>query len=93
MRGLIAWGVGLLPLLPATLLGSAPAGAQEAPVNFIRVAELSALLKGGTKVLVIDVRSRPEYLARHIPGASSIPLDTIEARAAEVPRQGLVVLY
>ena len=41
----------------------------------------------------IDVRSRQEYLTRHIKGAISIPLDTIELRAGEVSRQGLVVLY
>ena len=55
--------------------------------------ELSALLRKGTPAQVIDVRSRQEFLTRHIKGAISIPLDTIEMRAGEVSRQGLVVLY
>ncbi len=41
----------------------------------------------------MDVRSRQEYLTRHIKNAVSIPLDTIDLRAGEIPRQGLVVLY
>jgi rhodanese-related sulfurtransferase len=35
-------------------------------------------------VAVIDVRSPEEYAAGHIPGALSIPVEELEARAAEV---------
>jgi hypothetical protein len=70
-----------------------PAAGQEPPITFIKVAELNRLLRTGAQVRLVDVRSRQEYLTRHLPGAISVPLDTIEARAAEVPRQGLVVLY
>jgi 3-mercaptopyruvate sulfurtransferase SseA len=87
------WRTGLLLLLPAVLLGGPSARAQEAPIAFIKVAEVHALMKRGARVHLVDVRSRQEYLARHIKGAASIPLDALEARAAEVPRQGLVVLY
>lgn len=83
----------LLVLLPATLVGGPSAAAQDAPIRFIRVAEVHALLQRGATVHLIDVRSRQEYLARHIKGALSIPLNVLEERAAEVPRQGLVVLY
>lgn len=85
----------LLALVAAALLpGAARVGtAQPAPFELIRVDELNALLRKGTPAQVIDVRSRQEYLTRHIKGAISIPLDTIELRAGEVSRQGLVVLY
>ena len=85
----------LLALLAALLLpGASPvADAQNPQFEVIKVAELNALLKKGTKVSIIDVRSRQEYLTRHIKAAVSIPLDTVELRAGEVPRQGLVVLY
>jgi hypothetical protein len=85
----------LLALLAATLPpGASPVGAaQQPPIELIKVDQLNSLLQKGAKVQIIDVRSRQEYLARHIKGAVSIPLDTIEVRAAEVPRQGLVVLY
>lgn len=85
----------LLALLTAALLHAAPpaASAQQPAFEVINVAQLDSLLKKNTKVQVIDVRSRQEYLTRHIKGAVSIPLDTIELRGGEVPRQGLVVLY
>jgi hypothetical protein len=85
----------LLMLVTATLLPGASRGAnaQKPAFEVIKVAELNALLKKGAQPPIIDVRSRQEYLTRHIKGAISIPLDTIEIRAGEVPRQGLVVLY
>ena len=85
----------LLALLAAALLpGASRVGsAQQPPFEVIKVAQLNALLKKGAKAQIIDVRSRQEYLTRHIKGAVSIPLDTIELRAGEVSRQGLVVLY
>jgi hypothetical protein len=81
--------VGALLLPGASRIGSA----QQPPIELIKVEQLNALLRKGTPVQIIDVRSRQEYLSRHIKGALSIPLDTIELRAGEVPRQGLVVLY
>jgi hypothetical protein len=90
----------VLALLTTALLAAAPSAsrAQQASppspaFEIIKVAQLDALLKKNAKVPIIDVRSRQEYLTRHIKGAVSIPLDTIELRSAEVPRQGLVVLY
>jgi hypothetical protein len=85
----------LLVLLAAALLPGAAgvSSAQQPPIELIRVGQLDALLRKGTPAQVIDVRSRQEYLTRHIKGAISIPLDTIELRAGEVSRQGLVVLY
>jgi Rhodanese-like domain len=85
----------LLALLAAALLpGASRVGnAQQPPIELIRVDQLNALLQKGTAAQVIDVRSRQEYLNRHIKGAISIPLDTIELRAGEISRQGLVVLY
>ena len=85
----------ILALLAAALLPGASrvGGAQEPPIELIKVEQLSALLRKGSPAQVVDVRSRQEYLTRHIKGAISIPLDTIELRAGEVSRQGLVVLY
>ena len=84
-----------LVVLAATLLagGSRETTAQQPPIELIKVTQLDFLLKKSQKVQVVDVRSRQEYLTRHIKGAVSIPLDTIELRSGEVPRQGLVVLY
>ena len=85
----------LLALLAAALMPGTPheANAQQPPFELIKVAQLDSLLRKGTKIQVVDVRSRQEYLTRHIKGAVSIPLDTVELRVGEIPRQGLVVLY
>lgn len=45
------------------------------------------------EVTVLDVRPRDEYRAGHIPGALSVPLEEIEGRFAELPRDSEVVAY
>jgi hypothetical protein len=85
----------LLALLAGALLPWAPSAVHAQPLSFelIKVAQLDYLLRKSTQIQIVDVRSRQEYLTRHIKGAVSIPLDTIDLRAGEIPRQGLVVLY
>jgi rhodanese-related sulfurtransferase len=43
--------------------------------------------------VVVDVRPVEEYEAGHIAGAMSIPLDELESRLAEIPRDAEVVAY
>jgi 3-mercaptopyruvate sulfurtransferase SseA len=40
-------------------------------------------LHGRGGVVVLDVRSADQFRAGHIPGAISVPLDTVAARASE----------
>ena len=54
--------------------------------------ELVARMARGDVVLV-DVRPEEEYAAGHIAGARSIPLDELERRLAELPREREVVAY
>ena len=65
----------------------------EIPIELIRVKQVAQLLSESAPVVLVDVRSRQEYLIRHIKGALSIPIDSIEVRSREVPREGVVVLY
>jgi rhodanese-related sulfurtransferase len=45
-------------------------------------------------IVVVDVRTRTEFEARHVPGAKNIPVDQIVARAAEIgPRSTPALLY
>ena len=44
-------------------------------------------------VTVIDVRPGEEYAAGHIPGASSLPLDELAGRLAELPHDTTIVAY
>jgi rhodanese-related sulfurtransferase len=48
--------------------------------------ELKAKLDRGEKVLVIDVRTDEEVKSGSIPGAIHIPMDQLEARMKDVPR-------
>jgi len=45
------------------------------------------------QVSVLDVRPIAEYDAGHIPGAISIPLEDLDRRLSEVPRDQPVVAY
>ena len=75
------------------LLGAAPAAPPDAPVNFITVDELKAELDRGAKADVIDVRNWDAYVEMHIRGARSMPLRSVERRASEISKTGLVVFY
>ncbi len=44
-------------------------------------------------VVVIDVRPKEEYLAGHISGARSLPVDEIKSRLVELPRDVEIVAY
>jgi rhodanese-related sulfurtransferase len=44
----------------------------------------------GTQVL--DIRQESEYAAGHVPGAAHIELGALAARAADVPKEPLVVM-
>jgi hypothetical protein len=77
------------------LLGAAaPAAPPDHPAKFIKVDELKALVDRGTRVDIIDVRHWDQYTEVHIKGARSMPIRTIEPRAArEISKTGRVVLY
>ena len=45
------------------------------------------------EVIVLDVRPAEEYMAGHIPGARSVPLDELDAVLARLPKRTEVVAY
>ncbi len=79
--------------LAVLLLGATRAEIPDAPVNFIHVDELRALLDQRKRVDIIDVRRPEAYQAQHIKGARSIPLQTFPDGALGISRTGLVVFY
>jgi hypothetical protein len=92
--------ISLLAVVPLLIVGvSLSQAAQHPPpggdiaIEFIGVKQVVQLLDDGAKVVLVDVRSRQDYLIRHIKGAFSFPLERMDARAHEIPREGLVVLY
>jgi rhodanese-related sulfurtransferase len=86
----------LLGALALSLLAAAPAAASHpatGPVLTIDAASLQRLRSESRRVELIDVRP-PEAFARgRLPGARSIPLDTLVPRQKEVPPAAIVVLY
>lgn len=48
---------------------------------------------GRGDVIILDVRPREEFLAGHIPGALSVPLDQLDAALARLPKRTQVVAY
>ncbi len=61
----------------------------------IRPADLLAQIDSQRAPAIVDVRSRHEYLAGHVPGALHIPFWTAGWRAAEIRpgTDGSVVVY
>ncbi len=58
----------------------------------ISAEELQERLHNG-EVILLDVRPKVEYQAGHLPGAISIPLDELERRLNELPRDKTIVAY
>jgi len=60
-------------------------------------AELMAAVRqvesGGSDFVLLDVRDASAYSAGHIPGAVSLPLDELEARAGALARDHKYVAY
>lgn len=54
--------------------------------------DLRARIQQGDVVL-LDVRPANEYDAAHLPGALSIPLEELETRLAEIPKDQEVIAY
>jgi hypothetical protein len=65
---------------------------QVATLPRIEAAEAKALHEAGTATM-IDVRPTAGYAAEHIVGATNIPYTDVQARVAEFPKEGNVILY
>jgi len=61
--------------------------------DFIGVEQLVAEIKGGTKPMLIDVRTKEEFDEVHILGAQSAPLAEFKQYLKSIPRDRPVVLY
>ncbi len=65
----------------------------EEPVEFISSEQVKRLIDIGENVAFIDLRSAEEFNKGHLPGARSIPIDTLGHRWKEIPSAGRVVFY
>ncbi|MBL8096433.1 MAG: rhodanese-like domain-containing protein [Anaerolineales bacterium] len=56
------------------------------------ISVLDAKAERDQGAFILDVRTQEEWDAGHIPNATLIPLDQLQARAAEVPQDQRVVI-
>lgn len=82
-------GLGILSLILAMLAGCG-AGAADPAVD-ISIDETLRLWQN-KEAAIIDVRTPAEYQDGHIPGVANIPLDELEKRMGEIPKDKKVVL-
>lgn len=61
-------------------------------LEVVGAEELMQRLQDET-VVILDVRPEEEYQAGHIPGALSIPVEQLEARLRDIPRDLEVIAY
>ena len=57
----------------------------------IPAGEAQRLVQSGA--LLVDVRSREEYAAGHVPDAINLPVQELPARMSELPRDRALVVY
>lgn len=82
--------LGTLLLIAAAML--AACGGKPAAAGVDIPAAETLRLWNAREAVLIDVRTPAEYQEGHIPGVANIPLDQLERRSQEVPRDKKVVL-
>lgn len=60
--------------------------------RLLPVPELPDLMQAG-EIVLLDLRPRVEFLAGHLPGAISIPLEELEHKLDELPQDKTIVAY
>lgn len=60
--------------------------------SFCPQVKASELVLVKDNLVLVDVRSPIEFEAEHIDGSINIPLDTLDARFSELPRQGELII-
>lgn len=88
----------LIAAIVLAVLAAGPglAGAGHGPfatVLTIDAESLKGLIDEGRAPLPIDLRPAADYRSGRLPAARSIPLDEMERRLGEIPRDRLVILY
>jgi rhodanese-related sulfurtransferase len=79
-------------LLLAGALWAVSSVAVAAPYKNVTSAEAKTLLGQGG-VFLLDVRTPQEYQQAHLEGAVLIPIDQVEKRLGEIPRNKPILVY
>ena len=65
------------------------------PASLIMVAEIDEILGRGERVIFVDARNVVAWATSRVklPGAIRVPVDEVDRRIGEIPRDGRVVPY
>jgi len=98
LAGVVADALGLRAAVWAIALLTAGSGLVTAVrmretlrARCITVDDLVARLAKDQALYVVDVRSPEEFAAGHVPGATNIPLPTLETQVGRLPRDAVIV--
>jgi rhodanese-related sulfurtransferase len=86
----------LTALVALVLLALGPAGCASGVMpDRVTPQALLAAIDAGTAPVIVDVRTRREYEAGHVPGAIHVPFYTLLVRQDDIPgpRERPVVVY
>ena len=91
--GLVAIGAVLVAAVAFLLLRPTEPCCADATVNIVPDAYQDQFISGSEPHLLIDVRTVQEFDSGHIAGAVNIPVESLESRLSEVPRDQTIVVY
>jgi phage shock protein E len=86
------WVFAVTVLMAACSMGPAASSPKSTPLPADLDVAAAASLRGQSDVVMLDVRTPEEYAQGHIPGVTLIPLDQVEARLAEIPKDKTVIV-
>lgn len=93
-------GIGLAVIIVALLASGMLGGRNNAPADqavvaggLISPAQYKAQFEDKGDHILLDVRTPEEYAGGHISGSTLLPLQELEARMAELPKDKPVVIY
>jgi len=83
---------GSAPAADSARQGATPAATPSDGVRRVSIADARAMAERGEAV-IYDVRDRQAFEAHRVRGAKLVPLGEVAARAAEFPKDKLVITY
>lgn len=63
------------------------------PTERVSASVLAEELAGGDSPLVLDIRSSKEWASKHVSGSVNIPLNHLQERIAEIPRNRRIAVH
>ena len=79
-------------LVLCALMGGAVSAQEGDGVRRVTPQEAREMVEKG-KAIIVDVRGEDSYKAGHVKGARLIPINEVESRIKELPRDKMIITY